>query len=138
MFMVLVFLISCSYFSLQMKLEKSEEVRRKLNEMVGSTVISSAEGSADVDDVELSPKSHLVEQLDFEFGGKFKYTTNVCIFFSFIFSIYFQQFVFSYPQMNLDRYYLNGRIKISRDDVGILMVSSHSFCFISTKSHDKF
>lgn len=68
-----------------MKVEILGKAQRKLNQMVGTTLISSSEETdPDPDHIELSPKTHEVEQNDFEFGAEFNYTTNVSVQFHFI------------------------------------------------------
>lgn len=94
---------------LEVKLEMSKRAIRKLSESIGTIIVSS---SSDEEVEECSPKSHDIDQQDAEFASKFTYTTNV----------------------NADRYYLDGRMRISKSNVDILKgMNSH---LTSTKDHD--
>lgn len=65
---------------LSIKLENAQNTVRKLNAQMGSTVVSSTSDSgssgSDVPDV-----AHTAEQVDFEFGRGFSFTTNVSSFY---------------------------------------------------------
>lgn len=125
---------------LQIKLENARTAIRTISEGIGTINLSSSNESSDND---FSPKSNDAEQLDCEFGTSFSFTTNVSVkkykcCFSKILKYHYTYncfYINIFLKEKADRYYLNGQIRISKENVHILKGMNSNY-LTSTKDHD--